>query len=134
MYRYRMTDAKHILMLDDERFLLDMYRMSFEKNGYEVSTYRNVDDALAVLRAGAQPDAILFDISMPDSKSGYEFIETIGTEKLAPRALKIALTNSGQDGQIARIKELGADAHLLKANYLPAELAAEISALLESHS
>ena len=129
-----MSDPKHVFMLDDERFLLDIYRMSFEKHGFEVSSYRNVDDALAVLRTGARPDVILFDITMPDSKSGYEFIETVRAEGLAPHALKIALTNEGQDGEIARIMELGANVHFLKANYLPAELVAEVSTLLESRS
>src|SRR3990167_5056084 len=103
-----------VLLLDDEKFLVEIYKIKFEKSGYEVSTYYDVDDALKALRKGYEPDVILFDVTMPDSRSGYEFIETVQKEKLAKHCLKVALTNEGQDGEIARLVELGADAHLLK--------------------
>ena len=90
----------------------------------------NADDALKVLREGYHPDAILFDITMPDSRSGYEFIETVQKERLAKHALKIALTNEGSEGAISRAEELGADAHLLKAKYVPSELATTVTELL----
>ena len=131
-YRYPMEaeGQKTVLMLDDERFLLDIYRMSFEKHGFSVRTFRNVDDALSALRGGFNPDVMLFDITMPDSRSGYEFIESVKREGLAPQSLSIALTNAGQDGAIERIMELGADAHLLKADYLPAQIVSTVEMML----
>ena len=129
------TDHKtQVMMLDDERFLLELYKASFQKHGYEVSTYYNAEDALRVLREGAQPDVILFDITLPDSRSGYEFIEVVQREKLAPSAVKIALTNEGQDAEIQRIAELGADGHLLKANYIPSEIVAKVAEMLAARS
>ncbi|MEY4747228.1 MAG: hypothetical protein RLZZ416_277 [Candidatus Parcubacteria bacterium] len=116
-----------VLMLDDEKFLLTIYRLKFEKSGYQVSTYYSTDDALQVLRSGFTPDVILFDITMPDSRSGYEFIEAVQAERLAKRSLKLALTNEGQDAEKSRLADLGADAHLLKANYTPSELVAEVT-------
>ena len=129
------TDHKtQVMMLDDERFLLELYKASFQKHGYEVSTYYNAEDALRVLRQGAQPDVILFDITLPDSRSGYEFIEVVQREKLAPNALKISLTNEGQDAEIQRIAELGADGHLLKAKYIPSEIVAKVAEMLAARS
>jgi two-component system, cell cycle sensor histidine kinase and response regulator CckA len=128
-----MSDGKtKVLMLDDERFLLDIYKTAFEKKGYEVTTYSNADDALRELRNGLNPEIILFDITMPDSRSGYDFIETVQREKLVPRALKVALTNEGQDGAIGRMGELGTDAHILKAKYLPAEIVVAVAELLRA--
>jgi len=115
-----------VLILDDERFLLYMYQIVFEKNGYEVSTYQSADDALAALRAGYDPDVILFDLTMPDGRSGYEFLEILGREGLSKRSMKIALTNEGQDGEKQRLAELGADAHMLKAAYIPSQLASVV--------
>jgi CheY-like chemotaxis protein len=120
-----------VLLLDDEKFLLNIYKVSFEKHGYEVSIFHDVDGALSALRSGFSPDVILFDITMPDSRSGYEFLESIHREKLARHSLKLALTNEGQDGPQRRLQELGADGHLLKAKYLPAELVAKINELLK---
>lgn len=128
-----MAEAKRkVLMVDDEKFLLAIYKVAFEKNGYEVTTYYNVDDALSILRAGFDPDVILFDVTMPDSRSGYEFIETVQKEGLNKRGLKIALTNEGQDGEKARLAELDASAHLLKAHYIPSELAAKVTEMLDA--
>jgi CheY-like chemotaxis protein len=120
-----------ILILDDERFLLYMYQIVFEKNGYDVSTYTSADDALAMLRTGYDPDVILFDIVMPQGRSGYEFLEILGREGLAKRSMKIALTNAGQDGEIQRLGELGVDAHMVKAMYIPSQLASIVTELLE---
>ena len=119
-------------MLDDEKFLLDIYKISFEKKGYEVSTYYDVDNALSALRGGYDPDVILFDITMPDSRSGYEFIEAVQKERLSRHSLKIALTNEGQEGEKARIAELGADAHLIKSNFIPSEIVTTVTEMLNT--
>ena len=121
-----------VLLLDDEKFLVEIYKIKFEKSGYEVSTYYDVDDALKALRKGYEPDVILFDVTMPDSRSGYEFIETVQKEKLAKHCLKVALTNEGQDGEIARLVELGADAHLLKTNFIPSEIVTTVTEMLKT--
>lgn len=127
------TQKTKLLMLDDERFLLDMYKTYFEKEGYEVMTSYSADKALNFLRTGLEPDVILFDITIPESKSGYEFLEIVQREQLAHRALKIALTNEGQPGEIARTTELGAHAHLIKAEFTPSELVATVTQLLLKH-
>ncbi len=49
-------------MLDDEQFLLGIYKMSFEKRGYDVALYNTAWDALNALRGGYEPDVILFDV------------------------------------------------------------------------
>lgn len=126
--------AKRILLLDDEKLLLLLYKTSFEKSGYEVSTFNDVDSALMALRSGNDPDAILFDITLPDSKSGYEFIETVRREGLAKRSLKIALTNEGQMGEVSRMVELGAEGHILKAQYIPSELVKVVGEMLEKRA
>ncbi len=118
-------------MVDDERFLLDIYKIYFEKAGYEVFTYHDVDDALQALRKGLEPAVILFDITMPDSRSGYEFIEAVKREALGKHALKVALSNEGQEGAMARIKELGADGHILKTSVIPSELAEKVGEMLK---
>lgn len=119
-------------MLDDERFLLEIYKKYFVQSGYEVVTTYAADQALSMLRAGFHPEIILFDITMPDSKSGYEFLETVERERLAKHTLKIALTNEGQAGEKARTRELGANAHLIKAEFTPSELVVTVTELLHA--
>lgn len=120
-----------VLMLDDEKFLLELYKVSFEKHGYEVATYYDADSVLRLLRSGYEPDVILFDVTMPDSRSGYEFIEAVKSERLAKHSLKVALTNEGRDAAKARLAELGMDAYLQKAQFIPSEIVAEVTKMLQ---
>lgn len=125
------THKPKVLMLDDERFLLEIYKLAFEKRGYEVTMFTTVWDALGALRGGYEPDVILFDVTIPESDSGFQFIETVTKEKLATRALKVALTNEGREAARDRLLELGADAHLIKAQFIPSEIVAEVGAMLQ---
>lgn len=120
-----------ILMLDDEKFLLFVYQNKFEKAGFDVLAFHTADSALSVIRSGYVPHIILTDITIPDSKSGYEFLEILQRERLCRHTLKIALTNEGQDAEIARMGELGADGHILKAKYTPSELVTEVTTMFE---
>ncbi len=119
-----MTQQKprQVLLLDDEKLLVDVYKQKLEQGGYAVNTYYSGDDALQALRIGYRPDVILFDITMPEGMSGFEFLDRVQTEGVSPESVKIALTNVGQDGEIARVMELGAAAHWMKSDLLPKEV------------
>jgi len=125
--------TQRVMMLDDEKFLLGIYKVKFEQRGYEVSSFSSAYDALNALRGGYEPDVMLFDITMPDSPSGYEFLETVQAEKLGTKSVKIALTNEGQDAEKTRLMELGADAHLLKASFTPGELVEKVSEIVRAN-
>lgn len=122
--------AKQVLVVDDERLLVDIYKEKLLQKGYDVRPFYSGDDALTALRTGYRPDAILFDITMPNSMSGYEFLETIQAEHLSPTSIKVALTNSGQDAEIARVMQLGAHAHWLKSDLLPTQIVDALTVLL----
>lgn len=127
------TSKLKILLVDDEKFLLEIYSIKFLKSEFDVFACTSVDEALRALHSGYEPDVILFDITMPDA-SGYEFLEGLKHIHLPKHCLKIALTNEGEDAEIDRMKELGADAHLLKARYTASELVSEVRTLLTKKS
>ena len=117
-----MNDPKgKVLLLDDDKFLADMYSMKFTQEGYEVNACLSADDAIAALRKGFDPDAILFDLVMP-GRDGFSFLQAVMSEKLGPRAVKIALTNQSDDSERQKATELGADRYIVKANMIPSEV------------
>ncbi len=121
-----MTDShigagKTVLLLDDDHFLLDMYSMKFMQKGYTVEACQSTAEALAALRGGLKPIAILFDIVMP-GEDGFSFLSTLKGEKLAEGATVIALTNQNNDGDRAQIEKLGADHYVVKASMIPSEV------------
>ena len=119
-----------LLLVDDERLLLDIYVKNFQDSGYETTSFTMAEEALAQLRAGATPDVVFFDINMP-GMSGFQFLETVKREHLVPKALLLALTNESQDGEKNRIVELGADGHFIKSQLSPSDIVTAVSELLK---
>ncbi len=114
-----------MLLLDDDKFLVDMYSMKFTKAGYAVEACLSANDAMQALRNGFKADAIVFDIIMPEH-DGFDFLETMKKEKLGAGAALIALTNESDDLQKARAVELGADRVIVKATMIPSEVVSAV--------
>ncbi len=118
-----------IFIVDDDAFLLDMYALKFGQAGYEVATALGAMPALEKLRGGYVPDIILMDVVMP-VVDGFEFMETMQREALAPKAVHIVLSNRGQEADVERMKSLGAVGYVVKASTTPAEVLAHVEALV----
>ncbi len=112
---------KKIFIVDDDQFLLDMYTCKFHENGFEVTQMLGGKDLLSKLRAGISPDVILLDIVMP-VMDGFELLALIKSEKLAPNAKVIMLSNLGQQADVEKGRALGANWYIVKASSTPAEV------------
>lgn len=116
---------KKILLVDDDKFLLDMYAIKFSKAGYEVKTADSTDAGLKLVREGYTPDVLLVDIVMP-GMDGLELVSTIRRDKNLPNAVVVMLTNQGSSDDISRAKKLGVDGYIVKATTIPSEVLAEV--------
>ena len=126
------ADQKKILLVDDDKFLLDMYTLKFSKAGYDVKSADSADAALKVVRGGYIPDAMLVDIVMPGT-DGLDLVATIRGERLLPPSSALMmLTNQGASDDIARSKKLGVDGYIVKATTIPSEVLAEVEKTLTS--
>lgn len=126
-----MTDEKQCIMLvDDDKFLLDMYSLKFSQAGYTVHPCFSAKEALDKLRAGDAPSVLLFDITMP-GEDGFALLQKIHDEKLAPATKLIALTNQGSDADKKRAKDFGVARYVIKATMIPSEVVAMVKEELE---
>lgn len=116
-----MTAGRSALLVDDDKFLLDMYSMKFTQQGYEVEACLSVNDALRVLHDGFAPSVVVFDIAMPE-RDGFSFLSALHDDRLAPEALRVALTNQNDDSEKQKATSLGADLYLIKASMVPSEV------------
>lgn len=121
-----------LYLVDDDRFLLDMYAVKFKAAGHDVTAFQNGEDALTSLRANPAPDAMLLDIVMPNI-DGFEILQTIRNEKLAPTTKVIVLSNQGQESDIEKAKTLGAAGYIIKASAIPSEVYAETIKIIEAN-
>jgi DNA-binding response OmpR family regulator len=122
-----------VMILDDDRFLADMYSMKFIQKGFAVETYDSVRAALNALRGGVHPVVILFDVVMPD-QNGFDFLRTARAEKLGGGALFIALTNQNNDDDRSQAEKIGVDAYFVKASMIPSEVVTATLAEIAKHS
>ena len=88
-----------IIIVDDDKFLLSMYALKFKNKGYEVEVALGGEEAINKIKAGCHPDIIISDVIMP-KMDGFEFVEKVKNENLAPKAVYVILTNQGQTTDI----------------------------------
>lgn len=98
-----MADAK-VLVIDDERSLLDMLEIVFSSQGFKVITTQDPLDALRILNA-EKPDVIVEDIRMP-GMDGLELLKRIKSEK--PDIPVIIITAYYTDQNTIEAMRLGA--------------------------
>lgn len=115
----------NVLLCDDDKFLLDMYTLKFTQAGFSVHASLSVKDALDALRGGFAADAIVSDLVMPQ-ETGFMFLEHLKNEKLAPKAIFIALSNQSDESEKERAMSLGATRYIVKASMIPSEVVAAI--------
>ncbi len=126
------TPTKHyrLYLVDDDRFLLDMYAVKFKAGNHEVTAFSGGAEVLKALRELPAPDALLLDIVMPEV-DGFDVLETIHSEKLVPTTKLIVLSNQGQASDIDRAKALGAHGYIIKASAIPSEVYTETMRIIE---
>lgn len=120
----------HIYLTDDDRFLLDMYAVKFKAAGHDITAFNDGPSLLDALRTKPAPDALLLDIVMPEI-DGFQVLETMRKENLAPSMKVIVLSNQGQESDIEKAKSLGAAGYIIKASAIPSEVFAETIKLIE---
>ncbi len=116
-----MSKKHSVLIVDDDKFLLDLYRKKFERDGALVDVALGSEETLTKLRGGAKPDILVLDIIMP-GMDGIELLEVIRKEKLVPEAVVIMLTNESKWEKIDRAKTLGIKGYIVKATSIPTEV------------
>ena len=110
-----------ILIVDDDKFLVDMYSLKFNENGYEVTTASSGADAVKKLEAGLVPDIYLVDVVMP-IMDGFELVENIKEKFDGHRGVIVILSNLGQKEDVEKGLSLGADGYIVKASATPTEV------------
>ncbi|MGB2580661.1 MAG: response regulator [Minisyncoccia bacterium] len=121
---------KKILIVDDDKFLLDMYTYKFKEKGFDViQAFGSLDAYDKLKKEGITPDVMLLDVVMP-AMDGFELLTLIKSENLAPNAKVVMLSNLGQPSDIERGRSLGAKGYVVKASATPTEVVEKVLIVL----
>ena len=112
------------LVVDDDRILADLVAFTLRQEGFQVSLAYDGQSALQKWR-DEQPDLIVLDLNLP-KVDGFTVCRRIRAEADTPI---IMLTVRGEEDDIVRGLELGADDYITKP-FSPRQLVARVKAVL----
>ena len=118
---------EHILVVDDEDDILELVRYNLEKAGYRVTCSASGGDAVKAAR-GNVPDLVVLDLMLP-GLDGLEVCTLLKNDPKTRDAAIVMLTARGEEPDIVRGLELGADDYITKP-FSPRILLARIQAVL----
>jgi len=118
----------HVLMIEDDPAIAEMYRVQFEHDGHRVTIATTGEVAVATLTDDA-PDLVLLDLLLPD-RSGFEVLASLN-ERLPNHPPVVILSNYGEPSMIDRGRSLGAIEYLVKSRVTPAEISRQIPTWVE---
>lgn len=120
---------KKILLVEDEKVLAEMYKDKIESEGHRVDWAFSVDEALDYLKT-KKYDLILLDILLP-KENGISFLKRLKELKEDLKIPIVAFSNYDDPSARKEALALGVKAYLIKTQYTPRELLAEIEKFLK---
>jgi DNA-binding response OmpR family regulator len=119
---------KKILFVEDDENFYSVFSVPLRMKGYDVVHVS--DGSQGVEKTiSEKPDLVLLDIILP-GMSGLDILKEI-KENPDTKVIKVVmLTNFGNDENVSKAMEYGADDYLMKYNVVPSELPGKIAVYL----
>lgn len=121
-----MNQKHQILIIDDSPELRLLIKMALESTGYELLEAANALEGLIMINHH-RPDVVLLDVMMPGKMDGLGLCQRIKQDPVLKTTYVIMLSARGQQEDIHRAKENGADDYVVKP-FSPIELIQRLSA------
>ena len=118
---------KRILIIEDDRDIVELVRYNLAAEGFEVSAASDGSSGLAQVRK-APPDLLLLDLMLP-KLTGLEVCKEIRRDAALNRLPILMLTARGEEADRVIGLEMGADDYVTKP-FSPRELVARVKVLL----
>lgn len=119
--------AAKVLVVDDEKDILDLVRHHLEKEGFHCLQASNGGAALRLARE-SRPDLLILDLMLP-GLDGLEVCRRLRRESPTARLPIIMLTAKAEEVDRVVGLEVGADDYIVKP-FSPRELVARVKAIL----
>ena len=118
---------ENILVVDDEKDILELIEYNLTKNGYRVKTTTSGEDALELVRSHDY-DLIILDLMLP-GVDGLDLCKIIKADKQKAHIPVVMVTAKAEEADRVAGIEIGAD-HYVTKPFSPRELLAIVKATL----
>ena len=126
------TPKKRILVVEDEKFLRELYVDILANEGFQVEQAADGEEGYTAMHNGGY-DIVLLDVIMP-KMDGLAILEKLANETppLKPNGAIIILSNLEQDAAIARGVALGARGYMIKSDHTPDQVISKVKSYITS--
>lgn len=122
--------AKRILLIEDNQYIIELYREVLQNAGYEVDDAVDGVSGVDKVKKGGY-DLVLLDMVMPKA-GGLEVIKAISQN---PPTIKngpiILLTNLTKDAKVQEALNKGASSYIVKSDITPGQLIQNVNKILK---
>ncbi|MGM0629180.1 MAG: response regulator [Patescibacteria group bacterium] len=122
--------GKKVVIVEDDEFLSELLIEKFNMEKAEITHVTNGDELWSSLE-NVDPDIILLDIVLP-RMDGYEILDSIKNNEKTKNVPVIMLSNLGQNSDIKKGKEKGAEKFLVKALFSLDQIVSEVKKTLKA--
>lgn len=120
--------SQRILLVEDDPFLVDIYKSKLNESGFEVVVARDGEEALRKFSEN-ELHLVILDIVLP-RMDGWEVLRMIKEQSDSKKIPVLIFSNLGQKAEIEKGFGLGATEYLIKAHYTPSEVVKKIKNIL----
>jgi DNA-binding response OmpR family regulator len=104
-------DRKRVLLVDDDREIVEAVKIALETSGYDVRVARDGNQGLAMAER-EDPDLVVLDMMMP-KRSGFLVLEKLRRTRSVPLRIIMVTANEGSRHK-AYAEMLGVDDYIRK--------------------
>ena len=122
------SEGFKILVVEDDNFLRDLLARKLGQENCQFTAAIDGENALKIIDED-KPSIVLLDLILPGI-DGFEVLSKIKQNPEVSDIPVVILSNLGQDSDIQKAKELGADDFLIKANFSIDEVITKIKELV----
>ncbi len=125
-----MSDKKRkILLVEDDSMIVEMYKLRFEEEGFEVTVTDKGSEAIK-LAESLKPDIILLDIILPEV-DGFNILQTLKSDANTKDLPILLLTNLAQESDKERAMAMGANDYFVKSQHTPSDVLQKVMELIK---
>jgi DNA-binding response OmpR family regulator len=116
-----------VLVIDDDPVILELLRVNFEIEGFDVVTAKDGDEGFA-LASKLQPDIVISDIMMP-RRDGLQLLRDLKADPRTEDLPVILLSAKAQKSEVEHGLDMGADDYITKP-FDPIQLIDRLNAVM----
>ena len=124
---HRAVGKLTVLVIDDDPVILELLRVNFEIEGFDVVTANDGDEGFA-LASELQPDIVISDIMMP-RRDGLQLLHDLKADPRTEDLPVILLSAKAQKSEVEHGLDMGADDYITKP-FDPIQLIDRLNAVM----